>query len=135
MNRFVLELFTWWNGATMGTRFHTARNGERVGDDQFGNVYYRSKGGAIDPILGFERRWVIYNGEAEASTIPPGWHGWMHHRTDTPPSQEDYQPFPWQLPHRPNMTGTGAAYHPKGSILSSGTRAPASADYVPWQPE
>ena len=49
--------------------------GEVVGEDEFGNRYYRTKGGKIDPSLGFERRWVIYNGVAEASTIPPSWHG------------------------------------------------------------
>ena len=36
--------------------------GELVGEDEFGNRYYRTKGGKIDPTLGFERRWVIYNG-------------------------------------------------------------------------
>ena len=39
-----------------------------------------------------ERRWVIYNGYAEASTIPPSWHGWMHHTVDTPPTDETYKP-------------------------------------------
>ncbi len=38
------------------------------------------------PPLGVERRWVLYKGYAEASTIPPGWYGWMHHRVDTPPT-------------------------------------------------
>jgi NADH:ubiquinone oxidoreductase subunit len=37
-----------------------------VGHDEFGNAYYRSKGGKIDPALGFERR-------SEASMTPPGW--------------------------------------------------------------
>ena len=46
--------------------------GERVGEDEFGNRYYRTKGGKIDPALGFERRWVIYNGYAEASKIGAG---------------------------------------------------------------
>ncbi len=135
MMRILLEIFTWWNGQTMGTRFHTARHGERVGTDQFGNVYYRTKGGAIDPALGFERRWVIYNGPAEASAIPPGWHGWMHHRTDVAPSKETYVARSWEQPHLPNGTGTAAAYRPKGSILGKAVRAPASADYAPWQPE
>ena len=54
--------------------------------DEFGNRYYRTKGGKIDPTLGFERRWVIYNGVAEASTVPPSWHGWLHHTVDVPPT-------------------------------------------------
>ena len=61
---------------------------------------------------------MIYNGYSEASAIPPGWHGWMHHRNDQPPGQEDYLPREWQKPHLPNQTGTPNAYRPAGSILA-----------------
>ncbi len=88
MKTFLLRFFTWWNGQTFGTQVWTALYGEFVGSDEFGNRYYRTKGGKIDPSLGFERRWVTYNGVAEASTIPPSWHGWMHHMVDVPPTQE-----------------------------------------------
>ena len=135
MKDLLIQFFTWWNGQTWGTAFHTWRHGEKVGTDEFGNTYYRTRGGAIDPVVGFERRWVIYNGVAEASTIPPGWYGWMHHRTDTPPTEEAYQPRAWMKPHRPNPTGTPAAYRPKGSILSTGERPNATGDYRAWQPE
>jgi len=43
----------------------SARHGELVGEDEYGNRYYRTKEGRIDPTLGFERRWVIYKGLAE----------------------------------------------------------------------
>ena len=33
------QIFTWWNGQTIGTRFYTARNGELVGEDDQGNRY------------------------------------------------------------------------------------------------
>ena len=69
MKTFFLRFFTWWNGATFGTLLWTALYGELVGEDEFGNRYYRTKGGKIDPSLGFERRWVIYSGIAEASTV------------------------------------------------------------------
>jgi NADH:ubiquinone oxidoreductase subunit len=59
----------------------------------------------------------------------------MHHRTDVPPSQEDYHPAEWQKPHIPNQTGTPGAYRPKGSILSGSTPAPRAADYSAWRPE
>src|ERR1700759_1473179 len=75
MKQFLLKVFTWWNGQTFGTQLWTSRYGELVGEDEQGNRYYRTKGGAIDPTLNFERRWVIYNGLAEASRIPAGWHG------------------------------------------------------------
>src|SRR5205085_12505567 len=59
---FFSRFFTWWNGQTFGTQVWTSLYGEVVGEDEFGNRYYRTKGGKIDPALGFERRWVIYNG-------------------------------------------------------------------------
>ena len=92
MKRFLLKLFTWWNSQTFGTQFWTWAYGELVGEDEFGNRYYRTRGGKIDPRLGFERRWVIYSGYAEASTIPPSWHGWIHHTVDTPPSANGASP-------------------------------------------
>src|SRR5690606_898075 len=87
MKKFLLQFFTWWNGQTLNTRFHTWRKGRRVGTDQCGNVYYE---GGVDS-EGRTRRWVIYAGVSEASQIPPGWHGWIHHRVDTPPSAENYE--------------------------------------------
>ena len=35
---------------------------------------------------------MIYNGVAEASTVPPSWHGWLHHTVDVPPTQEKVTP-------------------------------------------
>ena len=69
MKTFFLRFFTWWNGATFGTLLTTSLYGEFVGEDEFGNRYYRSKG-KIDPAFGRERRWVIYNGLVEASKLP-----------------------------------------------------------------
>jgi len=117
MKQFFLKLFTWWNGQTFGTQLWTWRFGELVGTDEGGNRYYRTRGGAIDPTLGFERRWVIYNGYAEATRVPPSWHGWLHHTVDVPPTQDGYQPRPWEKPHLPNMTGTPEAYRPEGSTF------------------
>ena len=97
-----------------------------VGQDEFGNRYYRTRGGKIDPTLLMQRRWVIYNGVAEASSIPPSWHGWMHHTVDVPPTQDGYKPREWEKPHVPNMTGTPAAYRPSGSTLASGKRVSAT---------
>src|SRR5580704_8031393 len=96
MKTFLLRTFTWWNGQTFGTQLWTALYGERVGEDEFGNVYYRTAGGKIDPALGFERRWVIYNGVAEASMVPPSWHGWMHHTVDVPPTEENVRTYAWE---------------------------------------
>jgi len=132
--RWLLQLFTWWNGQTLNTRFHTWRKGERVGQDDQGNTYYRTRGGAIDPVLGFERRWVIYSGDSEASKVPPGWYGWLHHQTDVSPEDEAYSRNEWELDHRPNLTGTPGAYRPQGSALKSGERPAATGDYQAWTP-
>jgi NADH:ubiquinone oxidoreductase subunit len=134
MKQFFLKVFTWWNGQTFGTQLWTWRFGEVVGQDEQGNIYYRTKGRKIDPTLGFERRWVIYNGLAEASRIPPDWHGWMHHTVDVAPTEESYTAREWEKPHVPNMTGTPLAYRPTGSTLAAGRRPAATGDYQPWTP-
>jgi NADH:ubiquinone oxidoreductase subunit len=131
MKRLLLQIFTWWSGQTIGVRFHTWRNGERVGEDAMGNVYYQ--GGKDSE--GRTRRWVIYNGPSEPSMIPPGWHGWMHHRTDVAPPSETYTTKPWEKPHQENLTGTGRAYRPKGSILNQGARPTVTGDYDAWTPK
>jgi NADH:ubiquinone oxidoreductase subunit len=134
MKLFFLRFFTWWNGSTFGTQLWTRRFGELVGTDEAGNQYYRTRGGKIDPTLGFERRWVIYDGYAEATKVPPSWHGWLHHTVDTPPTDETYVAREWEKPHRSNPTGTPDAYRPSGSTLASGRRPKATGDYQPWTP-
>lgn len=121
------QIFTWWNGQTIGTRLFTWRKGQLVGQDGQGNTYYQTNDG--------KRRWVIYNGEAEASRIPPEWHGWMHHTVKNPPTEEDMQVKPWEHAHQPNMTGTMAAYAPSGSLRGEAVRSKATGDYEAWSPE
>jgi NADH:ubiquinone oxidoreductase subunit len=121
----LLRSVTWWNGQTLNTQLFTWRKGVRVGDDSQGNIFYHN---ADD-----SRRWVIYNGEAEASRIDPQWHGWLHRTWDTPPTDKPLAHKTWEKPHQPNLTGTAAAYAPAGSLRKS---APADrADYEAWTPE
>jgi NADH:ubiquinone oxidoreductase subunit len=135
MKQFWTQFFTWWNGQTLGTRFYTWRKGQYVGADELGNKYYRAQGHCIDSNVGSERRWVIYNGDADASKVPPGWRAWLTHGWDVPPSEEAaYRPHSWEKPYVPNMTGTPYAYRPSGSQLSTGQRPAATGDYVPWTP-
>ena len=128
MKTFLLQFFTWWSGQTIGTRFHTWRFGKRVGSDDNGNIYY--EGGSDSE--GRTRRWVIYPGASDPSTISPGWHGWMHHRTDVSPASETYVAREWEKPHIPNRTGTPLAYRPAGSILNQGHRPTVTGDYDAW---
>ncbi|MDP1730750.1 MAG: NADH:ubiquinone oxidoreductase subunit NDUFA12 [Devosia sp.] len=127
MKDFLLEIFAWWRGNTWGTRLYLWLHFEPVGEDQFGNRYYQSKKGT--------KRWVIYNGPADPTTIPPGWHGWMHYRSELPPTGEHYAPRSWEKPHTRNLTGTAAAYRPDGSLLNKGERPRVSGDYDAWSPE
>jgi NADH:ubiquinone oxidoreductase subunit len=133
MMRLIKQFFTWWNGATWNTRFYTWRKGEFVGQDEMGNRYYKAKSAMPESIP--ERRWVIYKGYSEASQVPPGWHGWMHHRVDTIPKDEAYMKRDWQLPHHENLTGSAKAYRPPGSIATGLTPVAAKSDYQAWKPE
>lgn len=126
MKTLVTQLFTWWNGQTLGTRFFTWRKGERMGEDEYGNVYYQAEGG--------KRRWVIYNGLAEASRVPAEWHGWLHHTVGEIPTATAYTKRPWEKPHQQNLTGTPAAYRPRGSILTPERRPRVTGDYDAWKP-
>ena len=134
LKTFITRLFSWWNDQTFGTQLWTWRHGEFVGADEFGNSYYREKDGRISPALGYNRRWVIYNGVAEASRIPPAWHAWMHYLVDVPPMEEHVTPRPWWKPHKPNLTGLPGAYRPPGSTLAQNRRPAATGDYRPWTP-
>ncbi|WP_208441965.1 NADH:ubiquinone oxidoreductase subunit NDUFA12 [Bartonella raoultii] len=131
MARFFKQIFTWWNGNTMGTRFFTWRKGKQIGKDQFGNIYY--EGGLHKD--GYPHRWVVYRDYSEPSTIPPGWHGWIHHRCECPPTQEDYHPYEWEKPHVANMTGTSEAYRPKGAIPYNDESPCVREDYDAWSPK
>jgi NADH:ubiquinone oxidoreductase subunit len=127
MFRFINLLFTWWNGATIGTHLNTWFRGHLAGEDIYGNAYYHD--GAR------KRRWVVYKGLAEASKVPPEWHGWLHHTVAEPPTVDPPKIKPWEKEHIPNWTGTAMAYRPPGSLLGRGERAKATGDYVAWRPE
>ena len=131
--QFLKQFFTWWNGQTWNTRFYTWRKGTYVGQDEQGNKFYKAKSVVPDSIP--ERRWVIYSGYSEGSKVGPGWHGWLHHRVDVAPPNENYTPREWQKPHEENLTGTVGAYHPPGSIAVGGRPLPRAADYQAWKPE
>lgn len=120
----LTRLFTWWNGASAGTRIGLSRARE-AGRDAAGNVYYVRPGG---------RRMVIYNGVVDASRIPPDWHLWMHGADIPPPSDRPIAVPAWVKPHQPNLTGTPRAHMPQGALAKAGVRARATGDYEPWSP-
>lgn len=131
------KIFTWWNGATVGTLLDSARNGEQVGTDHQGNRYFRSKRPMPKghPLAGRERRWVLYNGANDASRVPAEWHGWLHHSYDGVPESHLPPPRIWEVEYTPNATGTAQAYRPAGALEKGGKRARATGDYEAWSPE
>lgn len=122
---FLLRLLTWWNGQTLGTQIFTARKGVKVGEDAQGNIFYHTRDD--------KRRWVIYNGESEASRISPDWHGWLHFTWNEPPTKVALPHKPWEKPHQENLTGTALAYAPAGSIRHA--QPVERRDYEAWSPE
>ena len=121
----IKRIFTWWDGQSFGTQLWTRRNGTKVGEDAQGNIYYQNADGS--------RRWVIYNGQNEASRVSPEWHGWLHHTWDQPPTEAALPRKVWEKPHQENLTGTAAAYAPAGSLRR--VDPVARTDYEAWKPE
>ena len=105
MLTFIKEILTWWNHQTIGTRLYTIFFGKFVGTDDFGNKYYENKKR--------KKRWIIYNGEIEATKIPIEWYSWMHSIKNKIENTHDLKKFHWQKLHKPNQTGTEDSYHPK----------------------
>lgn len=122
----ILRLFTWWNGKTLNTQLYTWRKGVKVGEDDQGNTYFTNRDKS--------KRWVIYNGEAEASRVSADWHGWLHHTFDEAPTERPMQHQDWEKPHSENLTGSVLAYAPAGSIRVAG-RPTERRDYEAWSPE
>lgn len=117
--------------ATVGTKLYTWLYGHRVGEDDFGNVYYEAKS---TPKQGRRKRWVMYKGIPEASKVPAIWHGWLHYTHEQPLKPEEAKRYSWQKEHLPNLTGTKYAYAPPGHASKGGQRVAVAADYQAWKP-
>jgi len=120
------NLFTWWEGASLGTALYSWRKGSKVGTDHLGNSYFQGSDG---------RRWVIYKGANDVSRVPPEYYAWLTRQIDDVPDKA-LPPTPKFLKAaQPNLTGTPAAYRPSGALERGGVRAAASGDYQPWLPD
>jgi NADH:ubiquinone oxidoreductase subunit len=58
--------------------------GKHVGTDTSGNKYYENREYTFGT-----HRWVEYADihNYDSSTVTPTWHGWLHHMSDTPPTE------------------------------------------------
>lgn len=124
------KIFTWWNGATIGTHLGLL-GAKRAGEDALGNVYYLGKTG----VDGLPRRSVVYAGANDASRVPPDWHAWLHRQVDAVPDDSLPPARRWEKEARSNLTGTRGAYRPAGALEAGGKRAAATGDYEAWVPE
>jgi len=112
-------------------RFFSGLTARQVGTDRFGNVYVEAR--RRRDVFGRPRRWVLYKGKPEASSVPPEWWGWLHHTTAAP-MPEAAPRRPWQKEHLPNLTGTPQAYRPAGHDYLGGRRPVTTGDYEAWTP-
>ena len=122
---FFKNLFTWWDGATLGTDLFSWKNGSKVGEDQHGNRYFEGK----------KRRWVMYAGSNDVSRVPPEWYAWLTRQIDGVPDEALPPPPKFLRDPTPNLTGTAAAYRPTGALEKGGRRQAASGDYQAWTPD
>ena len=115
----IKQIFTWWNSQTFGTLIYTMFFGKLVGKDEFGNKYYRNTK---------DQRWVIYNGEINASKITTEWYSWIHKISKKIPVQE--KKFSWQKSHKDNKTGTNESF--KANEISKDKKN--FKKYESWKP-
>ncbi len=117
------EIFTWWNGRTLGTRIWTYFNGLFVGSDEYGNKYYKNKDDT--------KRWVVYSGIIESTYVNPEWNNWLRYTSLGKPSK--VEKYEWQKDHLPNLTGTPNAYTPQNKKKTN--EVDKIDDYKKWYPK
>lgn len=113
-----------------GIYLRTWFKGQYVGQDRWGNRYYRQKGDTKD--WRTEPRWVLYKGIPEASKVPSLWNSWLRHDRQYVPLQNEKSHF-WERPHLPNLTGTPFAFTPLKSLASKG-QTYYHPPYQAWSP-
>ena len=117
----IKQIFTWWSSQTFGTFLYTIFFGKKAGKDEFGNKYYTNKNG---------KRWVIYNGEINASKITSDWFSWIHNISNKIPHKINEKKYSWQKPHQENKTGTKSSFKP--NVISKNNKK--FKKYESWKP-
>lgn len=112
------------------TKIFTLIYGKKVGEDQYGNRYYKAIPRTswwqifrcAPTKWGRERRWVAYDKKfmkrgVEASAVPAEWNIWLHYITDEP--LDASQKKSWQKDFIANPTGTKEAIFPQYAPATS----------------
>ena len=118
------EIFTWWNGRTIGTRIWSYFAGILVGTDNSKNKYYKNKDDT--------KRWVIYSGFVESTKVNPEWNNWLRYTSLNSPS--DKKKYKWQKEHLENLTGTPKAYNPSIREKHNNKKSKLN-EYKKWKPD
>jgi NADH:ubiquinone oxidoreductase subunit len=122
------NLFTWWDGASLGTTIVTRLRGEEAGRDEAGNIYFQHRKNPA-------RRWVIYKGSNDSSNVPPGWNAWLRGTIVEVPDKALPPRRAFELAPQANLTGSGDAWRPSGSLKADAVRPTATGDYIAWTPD
>ena len=117
------EIFTWWNGQTLGTRLWTYFTGIPAGVDSQGNKYFHNKKDT--------KRWVIYADEVESTYVNPEWNNWLRFTSKVKTSED--KKYKWQKNHLSNQTGTENAYDPENNNADANSKK-SNDDYIKWSP-
>ena len=117
------EIFTWWNGQTLGTRLWTYFNGIPAGKDSMGNKYFHNRKDT--------KRWVIYAVDVESTYVNPEWNNWL--RFTSKVKVTDKEKYKWQKNHLSNQTGTENAYDPENNKSYDSSKK-RNDDYIKWSP-
>ncbi|MEQ9115870.1 MAG: NADH-ubiquinone oxidoreductase subunit NDUFA12 family protein [Rickettsiales bacterium] len=115
---------------SLSTKINLFFNYKKYGVDKFGNKYFIAK--KEDRVLKKKKRMVWYNGDAEATKVPPVWHAWLHYMIDDVDNAD--LNYSWQKGYLPNLTGTDLAYRPPGHVSQGGVRDRVSSDIEEWEP-
>ena len=110
----------------MMTLLITKLFGKKAGEDHLGNKYFyrlvkNNK----------EKRWVIYKGEPDGSSVPSHWQAWLTRTVNSIPINK--KKYKWQKKHVPNLTGSQDAYNSLENIFDNNLKKKHTA-YSSWNP-
>ena len=129
------------NGSVFDALLQKSRVGATLkGTDEYGNMYYER----IEGTQHGRHRWVVYKDIADSgqiagapTSVPPEWHGWLHHITDDEPTGAPaaFEKPSYAVDAYVTRTGTLEKYQPKGAFLNPQYRYSSWKKYQAWKPQ
>lgn len=97
-----------------------------MGEDEFENMYYEDQ---KPDFYGCKKRYVLYAPDLNIDSIPPLYHGWLHHTIEKFP--ESIKKYQWQKEHNPYNYFFSSVYNP---VVRKDAKKPYQK-YSSWLPE